>query len=66
MLVDKFGRSPKTGYNVINVSGVSNEYVNRNGKAKRSSHFFCEKVKPLTCQVKPLLILAHREDQWTQ
>jgi len=28
MTVDKFGRSPKTGQNVTNVSGVSHEYVN--------------------------------------
>jgi len=30
MPVDKFGRSPKTGKNVTNVSGVSHEYVNSN------------------------------------
>jgi len=30
MPADKFGRSPKTGQNVINVSGVSHEYVNSN------------------------------------
>ena len=30
MSVDKFGRSPKTGQNVTNVSGVSHEYVNSN------------------------------------
>jgi len=30
MTVDKFGRSPKTGQNVTNVSGVSHEYVNSN------------------------------------
>jgi len=30
MPVDKFGRSPKTGQNVTNVSGVSHEYVNSN------------------------------------
>ena len=30
MPVDKFGRSPKTGRNVTNVSGVSHEYVNSN------------------------------------
>jgi len=30
MTVDKFGRSPKTGRNVTNVSGVSLEYVNSN------------------------------------
>ena len=30
MTVDKFGRSPKTGQNVRNVSGVSHEYVNSN------------------------------------
>jgi len=30
MPVDKFGRSPKTGQNVTNVSGVSYEYVNSN------------------------------------
>jgi len=30
MTVDKFGRSPKTGQNVINVAGVSHEYVNSN------------------------------------
>jgi len=30
MSVDKFGRSPKTGENVTNVSGVSHEYVNSN------------------------------------
>ena len=30
MPVDKFGRSPKTGQNVTNVSGVSLEYVNSN------------------------------------
>jgi len=28
MPVDKFGRSPKTGQNVTNVSGVSHEYAN--------------------------------------
>jgi len=30
MPVHKFGRSPKTGQNVTNVSGVSHEYVNSN------------------------------------
>jgi len=30
MPVDKFGRSPKTGQTVTNVSGVSHEYVNSN------------------------------------
>ena len=30
MPVDKFGRGPKTGQNVTNVSGVSHEYVNSN------------------------------------
>jgi len=30
MPVDKFGRSPTTGQNVANVSGVSHEYVNSN------------------------------------
>jgi len=30
MPVDKFGRSPKTGQNVTNASGVSHEYVNSN------------------------------------
>jgi len=30
MPVDKFGRSPKTGQNVTNLSGVSHEYVNSN------------------------------------
>jgi len=30
MLLDKFGRSPKTGQNVTNVSEVSHEYVNSN------------------------------------
>jgi len=45
MPVDKFGRSPKTGQNVTNVSGVSHEYVNSN---------LCEKVKSLTCLVKAL------------
>jgi len=30
MPVDKFGRSPKTGQSVTNVSGVSHEYVNSN------------------------------------
>ena len=30
MPVDKFGRSPKTGQNVTNVSGDSHEYVNSN------------------------------------
>jgi len=30
MPVDKFGRSPTTGQNVTNVSGVSHEYVNSN------------------------------------
>jgi len=30
MHVDKFGRSPKTGQNVTNVSGASHEYVNSN------------------------------------
>jgi len=30
MPVDKFGRSPKMGQNVTNVSGVSHEYVNSN------------------------------------
>ena len=30
MPVDQFGRSPKTGQNVTNVSGVSHEYVNSN------------------------------------
>jgi len=30
MTADKFGRSPKTGQNVTNVSGVSHEYVNSN------------------------------------
>jgi len=37
MPVDKFGRSPKSGQNVTNMSGVSHEYVNsnflRNGQA---------------------------------
>jgi len=30
MTVDKFGQSPKTGQNVTNVSGVSQEYFNSN------------------------------------
>ena len=30
MPADKFGRSPTTGENVTNVSGVSHEYVNSN------------------------------------
>ena len=30
MAVDKFGRSPKTGQNVANVSGVSHENVSSN------------------------------------
>jgi len=30
MTADKFGRSPKSGQNVTNVSGVSHEYVNSN------------------------------------
>ena len=30
MPVEKFGRIPKTGQNVTNVSGVSHEYVNSN------------------------------------
>ena len=30
MTVDEFGRSPKTGQNVTNVSGVSHEYANSN------------------------------------
>jgi len=30
MTVNKFRRSPKTGQNVTNVSGVSHEYVNSN------------------------------------
>ena len=30
MTADKFGRSPKTGRNATNVSGVSHEHVNSN------------------------------------
>jgi len=30
MTVDTFGRSPKTGQNATNVSGVSYKYVNSN------------------------------------
>jgi len=30
MPVNKYGRSPKTGRNIANVSGVSHEYVNSN------------------------------------
>jgi len=30
MPADKFGRSPTTGQNVTNVSGISHEYVNSN------------------------------------
>jgi len=45
MPVDKFGRSPTTGQNVTNVSGVSHEYMNSNFLQKgQAIHMFGQSI----------------------
>jgi len=54
MPVGKFGRSPTTGQNVTNVSGVSHDYLNSN---------FLRKAQAIDMSDQSIVILERHKDQ---